>query len=279
MVAVHRPDFANFRKASRRSSIIPRSMTMPSDAYLSSYINLEDLTQNQPKILFFNSRGRHFSDKLITQDIQNARLGLIWDCDMLVTGEAMHFINQGASRTYVAISDVKDNPRTTLLAASMITYDLSLGLLGLEIQTRIYRFLIDCAVLILHDTEPVRFLLDPVQTQPSIPASPRGKLHILEDETLEGPYRVPLLLNLDRLQAIVASRRCSAKAHFWMLQKDPGYFMQMVKDWKEHDRHALRHALTCSCQDAWVWAAMAGDVASIAYMQHDGQGRYAYPKV
>ncbi len=92
MPRCHRPDFQGFRETLKTA---PRSRTCPSRAYLWPYINLEDLQQPHPLLLFFNCRGRVLPEQFISADIEAAHLGRGWEFHLKCcqNPESMVFLN------------------------------------------------------------------------------------------------------------------------------------------------------------------------------------------
>lgn len=128
---------------------------------------------------------------------------------------------------------------------------LQQGLLALEIQEGIYRFLYNCAKLVLHDMQPSMFFLAPHQPEPAMPSGLKSdQWPSLSYYALESPYRVPQKLNLDRMRTLVSARRSLAEDHVWMLREDPAYFMENLREWYEHFGYGVKPS-TCSCNNCW----------------------------
>lgn len=267
MAPTHRPDFVGFRKAYKNH---PRSRTMQSKAYLWPYINLEDLLQRHLLLMFINSRGRTLPDKFISVDIEAAHLGAGWHFfpDDIQDGPSV-LVTPDRYRdgiTVIGLHDAHDprsygrlehrNGMEPVKKSSFMTAP-GLGLLGLEIQQGIYSFLLKCVKLILHDLEPARFFLEPSKLAPPVPSEDVQGYHSLSTEMLEAPYRVPQLPNLDRIRSLVSARRSAAEDHLWLLRDDPGYFLDTLMDWKEHDIITVKH--TCARCYNVVAARMLGE--------------------
>ncbi|KAK5736050.1 cell agglutination protein Mam3 [Elasticomyces elasticus] len=252
MPPCHRPDFQGFRNGQKN---LPRSRTCPSRAYLWPYINLEDLQQSYPILLFINSRGRHLPQNFISTDIDNAHLGAGWEFKPPKCG-TMIFHNQHTPKTYGNTADLADSLRSTAnlydWAMQFVSrVDPGLGLLGLEIQAGIYSFLVQCVTLILHDVVPSQFFLAPHQPVPPPLIPKRGDWVTLQDHMLEAPYRLPQGLDLDRLKNMVSTRHAAATDHVWLLREDPSYFTETLIEWKEHDWREE----VCTCLECWRDAA------------------------
>lgn len=253
MAPTHRPDFAGFRKAFKNH---PRSRTMQSKSYLWPYINLEDLMQRHLLLLFINSRGRNLPDQFISTDIEAAHLGKGWAFkDDDTEGAAVAYDSEEHKDGITVMSlHGERTPKTygklilkkgaAPLTKSSLKHHPSLGLLGLEIQQGIYTFLLDCVKLILHDIEPSQFFLAPQKPEPVIPHQEPNGYQLFLAHTLEAPYQVPQLLDLDRIKDLVSARRSAAEDHLWLLRDDPGYFVDTLRDWKEHDNVTLKHCCT-----------------------------------
>lgn len=117
------------------------------------------------------------------------------------------------------------------------------GLQVLEIQERIYPFLIRCCELILHDLKSEGSLLDekyqileqaPITSIQALPSNDGNILAALSTISQEAPYRLPAQLDLERLKGIFAAKRSAAGDHLWAMREDPGYFAEEIKDWSEH---------------------------------------------
>ncbi|KAL9077066.1 MAG: hypothetical protein Q9157_003488 [Trypethelium eluteriae] len=115
------------------------------------------------------------------------------------------------------------------------------GLLILEIQDRLYKFLTECCKEILRDmTDTVLMGSDasPQPEPPSILTSDLG-LGSIASSIAEAPYRVPAELNLERLESIVEAKLLSTQDHVWALREDPGYFASVLQEYKDHRQETM----------------------------------------
>lgn len=88
------------------------------------------------------------------------------------------------------------------------------GLLSLEIHQSTYRFLAECTKLILHDITPSMLFLSPTLPEPAMIGVPAPSQYpSLSAHSLEAPYHIPQMLDLQRLKMLVYSRRQSAEDH------------------------------------------------------------------
>ena len=118
------------------------------------------------------------------------------------------------------------------------------GLQVLETQQRIMRFLVTCSQLILLHIFSQRSPLEssPVQPEPPSLIGDESEWPSLAVIAAEAAYRVPAHLDFRRLQAIVAAKRSAAEDHIRALREDPGYFVETVGDYSDHQ--------TANVQDA-----------------------------
>ncbi|KAK3713180.1 cell agglutination protein Mam3 [Vermiconidia calcicola] len=247
MANTHRPDFIGFRSVLKTA---PRSRTLPSAAFLWPYINLEDLQQRHLLLIFLNSRGRNLPETFVTGDLRAAHRGEGWKgTDASPIEECFHmaFNGQHTPRTYgwpVPCDSISCTRQT-------IWHDTQNGLLVLEIQQRIYAFLLACTKLILHDINPGQYLLAPHQPCPPLPQALCSEWPSLSAHMLEMPYRMPEKPDVNRLKYLVSARRAAAEDHIWLLREDPGYFVENLREWREHDQDSFKH----QCPSGWRMVA------------------------
>ena len=244
MPTTHRPDFAGFRNTKKNT---PRSHTLPSAAFLWPYINLEDLQIPHHLLLFLNSRGRHLPGLFVQTDLHSAHLGQGWATPYNPGDHAfrMELYGQTTPSSYGRLISTKEYSSPS--ARQKILYGCSHGLLALEIQQQIYDFLLSCAKLILHDTNPRQFYLAPHMPVPGLLEAETKDWPTLRTYTLERSYLPPQSMDISRLAMMAGARRASAEDHLWLLTEDPGYFIDSLKDWKEHSRETIEH----SCSHCW----------------------------
>ncbi|SMQ50027.1 unnamed protein product [Zymoseptoria tritici ST99CH_3D1] len=259
----HRPDFANFRESKKQ---ISRARTMRSEAFLWPYINLEDLVQRHLLLLFLNSRGRTLPDIHRAADFDRAHVGFGFDDDVLSLGIgdqdfccASHFLEDNPIEELCMVVQSRCSPAkyATVVDPDKLRLVKKLkfkhirpateGLVTLEIQHGIYRFLLACAKLILHDVEPAMLFLAPHQPEPDMPVPRTTEWENVTTHALEASYKNPQKLNLERLKMLVGGRRSAAEDHVYSLKEDPGYFINHVREWREHSDRFDRGKDACFC--------------------------------
>jgi hypothetical protein len=229
---VHRPDFEGFRNQS--NSRVSRAITCSADAHLTPYINLEDLQQGNNILLFLHSRGRNTPILFASTDAGKAHLGYGWNEEPDLGGIAMLLsvgVKAQTPRQYGALVPVSKLPSRLGVIHS---FDPIYGLLTLEIQQSIYSFLLQCVQHILHDIHPTEYRLIPHAPMPEPLSNPKGVWDTISTHMLEADYRTPQGLPLSRMRLLINGRRLAAEDHFCSLREDPGYFLENLKEWREH---------------------------------------------
>ena len=230
MSSTHRPEFYALKIESEQQR---RSATRFRDAYLFPYINLEDLLKAKNMLLLFHSRGHTNPNIFAFFDLETQQIGrtsgaitpsYLTNYTMLLTGET-------SPTTYGRLLSW-DDPDAWDLYMSQIGFQPGEGLLAMEIQERLLRFLVQCAEAIVND------LLQ--QKQPDINSSqlppPISEVNTdtewpsITAAIAETPYRVPLQFDLARIRVLVNAKPLESEDHIWSLREDPGYFQDCVNE-------------------------------------------------
>jgi len=150
------------------------------------------------------------------------------------------------------------------------------GLLILEIQERLYEFLVQCCKAVLHDI-PEETLADPntpVQDEPPPVTSNEAGLASLAISAAETPDRLPANLDLKRPESVIYAKLEAAEDHIWLLREDPGYSAEHILDWKEHlvemlrDDHGRRHpTLVNSTKEHILWEDVISNLLFDAFFR------------
>ena len=235
MSLTHRPDYDAFRAkqlgASRR------------EAYMWPYINLEDLLKPKLFLLFLNSRGRNKPDSFARADIDACRFGITSQAlvPAFLNLHVMMFTGRHTPSTYGELIAWDDHPEAFDWFHTQKGAHPGEGIFILEIQDRLYKFLLDCCKEILHD------MSGDLLTDPNIPLQPEPP-SILGNETglaslattaAEAPYRLPANLDFKRLESLVKAKLSAAEDHLWALREDPSYHSETMLDWKEHRQECM----------------------------------------
>ncbi|KAL8925065.1 MAG: hypothetical protein Q9208_003749 [Pyrenodesmia sp. 3 TL-2023] len=230
MSPMHRPDF----------DVIRRGLKGPKyrDALMMPYINLEDLSSKTNLLSLIESRTRmppeHFawfdsvSYKTATT-LGAVRPAAAYRKVMLLTG-------QKTRETYGRLSDYDEDDVEDIVWTGF-AFQLSHGLVILETQQRLYRFLRRCVELLLHDidlSQPaiMRAAVDEQQTvslQDTIIPPKSKEWQSVSEVNIQASYQLPRPFSLASLRKLAGAKRDAAEDAFWTLHQDPGYFRQQLE--------------------------------------------------
>lgn len=258
MPLVHRPDFEGFRNLSNPR--LSRKITCNAEGHLTPFINLEDLSQGHNLLLFVQSRGRSMPKLFASIDAANAHLGPGWLMTPEPDGIAMLLdvgVPMQAPCKYGMLVPVSKLPPSVGVVHS---YDPISGLLVLEIQRNIYGFLLRCVQQILHDIPQADYKLAPHLPSPGPLVNAPGVWETASMQTLQADYCTPQeKASISRLSLLIDGRRLAAEDHLSSLREDPGYFLEHLREWREHCWSAK-----ADMQTADYWCAVAGEVTAKA---------------
>ncbi|KAM0438702.1 hypothetical protein ACHAPT_001459 [Fusarium lateritium] len=149
------------------------------------------------------------------------------------------------------------------------------GLLVLEVQARLMRFLVDCCHKILHDIPASDLISDAYAIQPEPPlkadsdASGFASLAVMAAEV---PYRLPERLDLARLESLLEVKMSAAEDHVWALREDPEYFSHQFLETKDHRQEMIKdprrrsHPLLNKSWEHILWARVVHRIVSDAFL-------------
>ncbi|KAK3946051.1 hypothetical protein QBC46DRAFT_248752 [Diplogelasinospora grovesii] len=238
------------------------------EACMWPYINLEDLSEEKPLCLMINSRGRNHPSAFAMAEVRQTQFSLIThrtgNRPRHLRGYSMVFTGREDQDAYGELIREKDEPGSQSWVASGIAVSPGKGLWILEIQARLYRFLVDVAKVILHDIPVAASVTDPLFPILPEPAPMPADIATCRKSTLatlalEAPYRLPATLDFSQLQSIIEARLAHAEDHVLSLREDPGYFAAAMEEWKEHTplfRHGVPGAVqsgSLGSQASEIW--------------------------
>jgi hypothetical protein len=236
MPANDRPDFDAIQ---RERDHLRRSNSRYRDAYLFPYINQEDLCKPKNLLLMFHSRGRNLPEVFAFHDLESHRVGctsgvivpgFINEYTMVLTGRKTR-------ATYGQILSWDEHPDAFDMMLSGRGAAPGEGLIVLEIQERLLKFLVRCAELLLQDMkldQALDVLVVPAPSLSSIGGESNTEWRSLADAYAEAPYHVPAQLDFSRLKRLAIAKRGEAEDHIWALREDPGYFKELMEEEAEH---------------------------------------------
>ncbi|KAK5454122.1 hypothetical protein LTS15_006122 [Exophiala xenobiotica] len=247
----HRPDVQGILESlypTKKSLFTPLEADAP---YKWPHLNSEDLVQGQSLLLLLNSRGRNHPGLFAHADLASCRVGLLsgkiktaWCPDGL-----MMLVGQDAPETYGAYIHHATNPYPFLPFAPGVVFGVGEGLLVLEVQQKLYEFLLECCGKIFSDVAWDE-LLDkqlPQQSEPKSIETTDASYVTLASVVAEAPFRVPATLDTDRLLRLVEAKRAAAEDHAWSIREDPGYFKHVLLARSLHRQEQIRDAKGNKC--------------------------------
>ncbi|GJJ74586.1 hypothetical protein EMPS_06944 [Entomortierella parvispora] len=211
-------------------------------AYLWPSINQEDLLRPKILLIFLNARGRHYPSVFTAADELSFKLGRVGGKKMpgFLNEYTMLFTGRNSRFTYGQLYSWDEHEDVFDWQMSGSAHNPGLGLMILEVQERIYRFLVNCCLRILHMTrKDAMDDITPIGPEPPAISMIDGPMYSLSDVAAATPYSVPAKLDLGRLRELIAARRSTAEDHFWSLREDPGYFEKALLEMKDHRGETL----------------------------------------
>ncbi|KAH8764833.1 hypothetical protein F5883DRAFT_421407 [Diaporthe sp. PMI_573] len=241
MARDHRPDIAlkTFRRPRQLSLYEGRQR----EALLMPYINLHDLTKTEPLLLMINARARWPPQTFSKRDLQLSTQSFDLTKWRLLEGYSMDMDGRKpVPETYGKLQERPTKDYSAVLGVDPRLADGTIspgdGLWILEIQDRIYKFLLDTVQHILHDI-PLGDLTGPkynIQPEPPLPSanSREDGVISLAGTNLEAMYSSPGQMDLRRLQLLVTAKANEEEDKLWALREDPSRFSEGLKDYIAH---------------------------------------------
>ena len=235
MSRTHRPDYRAMEKEKRQ---VGQVGTQFKDAYMFPSINLEDFIQANTLLSFLNSRGRNLPEAFANPDFEAAYMGFVSGAidRPFLNCYTMLLHGQVTPQDYGQIIAWDDHEDAFDWMRDGQGIQPGEGLVILEIQKTVLRFLLACCYMILGDMPPASLTSKdtPIQADPGPVLTDPTAWSSLAALSKEAPYRVPASLDYHRLESIIAAKHSAAKDHLWTLREDPGYFAAVVNDYSDH---------------------------------------------
>ncbi|KAK5125371.1 hypothetical protein LTR85_000480 [Meristemomyces frigidus] len=270
MSANHRPDFDAARRASSGNRSVQK--TTHKDAFMWPDMNQEDLLRPRTLLILLNAKGRNSPCAFWKLDIDACHVGYTISAieEPYLNRHTMLFKDRTTAETFGELRSFDNTHEGMELMAGFKGLPVGSGLVVLEIQKRIMRFLVDCCKDILHDMPPATLLDAEVQPEPKISAPTTNGFTSLAEMRSEAPYRLPEAVGLPRLRAIFNAKRSAAEDHIWSLREDSSYFVETLKDAMDHryqhvkDTQGRSHPSVQPTRDHLVWGPVISNVVASA---------------
>ncbi|OAA72221.1 hypothetical protein ISF_01294 [Cordyceps fumosorosea ARSEF 2679] len=274
MPASHRPDFEAFRNESADQR---ERGTKYKRQYLWPCINQQDLSQPRLMPLLLNSRGRHPPPAFAAADVESVHLGLVSKAlDPIFLNEHVMILH-GATKAeeYGKLVAWDEHPDAFEWMHTRRQFLPGEGLIILEVQARLMKFLVDCCHEILHEIPAADLISDAYPVHPEPPpmtdndASGFASLAVM---AAEAPYRLPERLNLARLESLLEAKMSAVEDHVWALREDPTYFADQFREIKDHRQEMLKdtagnlHPVTQKPREHLLWARVTANMLIDSYI-------------
>lgn len=243
MAVKHRPDFQILGKNTLNGD--PLSNHVFRKEFLFPYVNLEDLTKPNNLLLFLNSRGHNRPDVFAFFDLKTQHTGRAIKViqPAYLHGHSMLLINQTTPETYGTLIPWGADCKGFWPLVNGLMAQPGEGLLALEVQETILKFLLRCSQDILRDLLPLPASMEtlPAPLPPPSTIQNGAEWSSVAAVVAEAPYRVPVhQLDFERLIALVSAKFSEAEDHIWSLREDPSYFQDYVAQHGDHQHENLR---------------------------------------
>lgn len=238
MASGHRPDLELVRRQRPGQTYTG----IERDAFLMPFINLQDLSKTEPVLLMLNSRARTWPHTFAHVDLQPSLFGILNGAIGMaryLDGFAMEFTSQAHYGRLV------ERTEPLMISGTRIDFRLQCGncqlgdgLMILEVQDRIYSFLVKLCQIILHDI-PSKDLAGP--EYPALPEPPLPSANSREDgimslavANLEASYLAPGQTDFSRIEKLIDARASESEDALWALREDPQSFATRLSDFVAH---------------------------------------------
>ncbi|KAI1383317.1 uncharacterized protein F4822DRAFT_420185 [Hypoxylon trugodes] len=229
MPPMHRPEVALWRRLHNEYSPHTQADAEDLTPFWWPHINLEDLCKTEPLLLMLNGRGTNPPDTFVYADYGSSSFAVRTNLIKAVylPRHSMLFRGRITEETYGQLYYWDDDDEAMKTDPTRAMINPSIGLWILEIQDRLYDFLVKCCTLILHDMP--NDVLVPVtgvmRIRPELPIL-SAKISSESVESLaisafEDLFKAPRDTDFDRIEALLRAQKASAEDHLFALKEDP----------------------------------------------------------
>lgn len=151
----------------------------------------------------------------------------------------MRFLGRDSAETYGELVSWDQDSKARKCLLRWRDVSPGEGLWILEIQDRVYQFLLDVCRQILHDTDLAiaTLLARPEEPEPVVITANKlgdGLATSLITLRYEAAYNVPSKLNIGRLQDLIAAKLAEVEDTIWALREDPALFIATLDERYTH---------------------------------------------
>lgn len=229
----HRPDFHALRHEFKGQE--------HRDAWMMLYINLEDLSKPKNLLMFLESRASEHPEYFAWRDSAPFDMATTSGAitELKAFGHKMLLSGQKNRQAYGALVSWNDESSSFDDLCVEFCFPLVEGLVILETQKRLYRFLVRCTELLLldHDLSLSELKITTVMNVSTTKCAQRdltsseaiGWILVTEANT-EIAYHTPQPFGFDHIRKLASAKRDEAEDELWALRENPGYFWDTVEE-------------------------------------------------
>lgn len=222
------------------------------DGYLWPSFNQEALLKPKSLLLLLHARARNHPSHFAAGDIASIHFAIMSLAVLAVRpqedGNDYLMLLNGATEpdTYGKLVpwDESDPQHRMRCGTFVKQFAPGEGLLILEIQERILKFLLACCRALLPDISPADLTCDlkfPIQPPPLLKTNAEtdgfASLAVMAAET---PYRLPAHIDFARMERVLEARAAAAADHIWAMREDPAYFVDCIAEFLDHREEVVR---------------------------------------
>ncbi|OTB19288.1 hypothetical protein K445DRAFT_314174 [Daldinia sp. EC12] len=240
MAPEHRPDLTHLKHQCTGLVCNEGNNTNASKRpyFLWHSINLEDLCKTEPLLFLLNARGRNPPSTFAFAELEPLVFGIksgSLRVPPFLDGWNMRFMGKHGPDTYGELVSWEDDPDARYRLHRGRDVSPGEGLWILEIQDRLYKFLLETCKIILYG-----FDLDgehsPTEPKPLVSIDKYKGDIVTSFEFLqyESTYHVPTKFDIRRLQSIINAKLSQAEDTLWALREDPAFFAHSLLELYSH---------------------------------------------
>ncbi|KAI0105998.1 hypothetical protein F4814DRAFT_81233 [Daldinia grandis] len=240
MAVEHRPDLTHLKHQCTGLVCNEGNNTNVSKRphFLWPNINLEDLSNTEPFLLLLNARGRNPPSTFAFAELEPLVFGIksgSLRIPPFLNGWNMRFMGRDSPDTYGELISWENDPDARQRLQRHRDVSPGEGLWILEIQDRLYKFLLDTCKIILHD-------LDLKDNQVQVESKPPASIAKYKDDVAtslifsqyKSIYHVPAKFDIRRLQSLIGAKLSQVQDTLRALREDPGFFASSLLELYQH---------------------------------------------
>ena len=248
MNPTHRPDFDVIRRKLKGFK--------HRDAIMMPYINVEDLSQGKNLLNLIDTRTKETPEYFAWFDSMHFVTATTMEAvaPLLPLRLIMLLTGQKSQATYGSLMSLKYKHDVENLLWTGFGFQAGQGLVILENQQKLYRFLLRCTRLLLHDIDLSRPLSTKITTELQQNRDLQDRSMPLEREiwqsvtemNIQALYRLPRSSSVESLRKLAHAKRDEAEDVFWAIHEDPALFQEHLQMHREKCLEPIRQACSTS---------------------------------